>query len=60
MNKGKAITKLHISDVTEKARISVQATLENKKLELPTEYALLDEKEQEEFTAKFGNKGIPI
>ncbi|SEK58792.1 hypothetical protein SAMN02910377_01250 [Pseudobutyrivibrio ruminis] len=60
MDKEKTITKIHISEVTEKARISVQATLENKKLELPTEYAVLNEKEQEEFTTKFGNKGIPI
>ena len=60
MKKENAITKLHISEVTEKANISVQATLDNKKLELPTEYAILDEKEREEFTSKYGKKGIPM
>ena len=52
--------KLHISEVNENAHISVQATLDNRKIELPTEYAKLNEEELNELKIKFNDNVLPL
>lgn len=48
-------TKLNISDVTSEANISIIGVLDNKKMELPTEYANLTEAEIQELDEKFSD-----
>ncbi len=52
--------KLNISEVTPEATISVIATLDKKKIELPTKYALLTEDEEKELNDKYGDKYLAL
>ena len=54
------IAKFYISDITQEATISVVATLDNKKIELPTKYAILNADEQQELISKYDNKVVPL
>ena len=56
----KRIAKFYISDITQEATISVVATLDNKKIELPTKYAILNPDEQQELISKYDNKVVPL
>lgn len=56
----KNVKGLKITEITEKATISVMASFGNKKLELPTEYAFLNELEMKEVVAKYGEKILPL
>ena len=59
MDEGK-YTKLNISEITPEATISIVATYENRKIELPTEYAHLSDEEQIELEEKYGKKILPL
>lgn len=51
---------MHISEITPEATISVIGTLDNKKMELPTEYAHLTPDEANELDIKFGEGYLPL
>ncbi|WP_028243906.1 PilZ domain-containing protein [Pseudobutyrivibrio ruminis] len=53
--KEKQTIKINISDITREATLSVVGYLDNKKMELPTEYAILSEEEYAELEDKFTN-----
>lgn len=53
-------TKLNIADITPDSTISIVATMDNRKVELPAEYAKLTEEEIVELEEKYGKKILPL
>ena len=52
--------KLHLSEIKPEATLSIIASLGNKKMELPVEYANLSMEEYEELTSKYENRFLPL
>ena len=59
MNNDKTV-KLNLADLSKEATISVVASMDNKKIELPTEYAVLNDEEEKELTERFKDKYLPL
>ncbi len=58
--KKEKIEKLNISEVKQEDTISVMASLNNRKIELPAEYAVLNDEEKSALETRFGNNFLPL
>ena len=59
MNEKKAVN-INLCDLNQEATLSVIGSLDNKKIELPTEYAILSESEMQELKKRVGLYFVPL